>query len=157
MRSRDRVACVVAIVAVAIVLLGVAAGVATYMARRAQVFASFENVHVLEDVHVLETEGRIPAIVLRTAEPNWADVDSDVKDMYAKLELDNPGWKNVYFSGRECRQFVLDHFGRRTCEAYDKLVPGAYRADLFRYCAVYVLGGCMRISPCNFSYQSTAT
>jgi mannosyltransferase OCH1-like enzyme len=128
-------------VVVLIALILTACAVKTQTARclhaRQLARQSLENVHV-RDVYM---EGGIPAIVLRTGEPSWQDVHPNVKALYAKLECDNPGWKNVYFSGNQRRQFILHHFGRRTCEAYDKLVPGAFQADLFRYCAIYVLGG----------------
>ena len=126
----------VALVVALVVVVGLVAAICI-SSRAHQRF--FEDVHVL-DVPVPVEEG-IPAIVIRTGERSWSDLDPSVRRMYAKFEQDNPGWRTVYFSGKRCRKFVLDHFGRRTCEAYDKLVPGAFRADLFRYCAVYVLGG----------------
>lgn len=39
------------------------------------------------------------------------------------------------------RLFLLNHMGMETVSAFDKLIPYAYKADLFRYCALYVTGG----------------
>ena len=83
----------------------------------------------------------IPKLIIRTGEPEQKDLHPDVADLYAKTDRDNPGYITQYFSGRQCRLFLCANFDRRVVRAYDKLIPGAYRADLFRYCAVYTLGG----------------
>ena len=33
-----------------------------------------------------------------------------------------------------CRDFIQKHFNMETLWAFDKLKPGAYKADLWRYC-----------------------
>jgi hypothetical protein len=46
------------------------------------------------------------------------------------------------FSDNEARRlFVRERFGGQVLEAYDRLKIGAFRADLWRYCALYVHGG----------------
>ena len=79
--------------------------------------------------------------IIRTAEPEWHQLHPDVLQMYQQTERDNPGWSTRYFSARQRRLFLCKHFDRRVVRAYDKLIPGAFRADLFRFCAVYKLGG----------------
>ena len=37
--------------------------------------------------------------------------------------------------------FLADHYEPNVLEAYRKLIPYAYRADLARYCIVNKLGG----------------
>lgn len=39
------------------------------------------------------------------------------------------------------RGFLHDKMGNEVVAAFDKLNPYAYKADLFRYCALYTLGG----------------
>lgn len=41
----------------------------------------------------------------------------------------------------ECRAFLAAHFPRDVCWTFDQLVPGAYRADLWRYCVLWIHGG----------------
>jgi len=53
----------------------------------------------------------------------------------------NAGFKILYFDDEQARQFIVQHFLPVVVEAYDLLKPGAYKADLFRYCALYKLGG----------------
>ena len=83
----------------------------------------------------------IPPLTIRTGEPEWAELHPEVRQLYAAVDEANSPWGTRYFSGRQCREFLLANFDARVLAAYDKLVPGAYKADLFRYCAVYELGG----------------
>jgi len=53
----------------------------------------------------------------------------------------NPDHHIYFFDDEASRAFVAQHFPGDTLAAYDKVVPKAYRADLFRYCALQVLGG----------------
>lgn len=41
----------------------------------------------------------------------------------------------------ELRTFIDDNLGREVCFAFDKLKAYAYKADLARYCLLYILGG----------------
>jgi hypothetical protein len=36
----------------------------------------------------------------------------------------------------------MKSYGSKEYSAYNKLIPGAYKADLFRYCILYKYGGC---------------
>ena len=47
----------------------------------------------------------------------------------------------VYLRDNESRAFVSARCGPRVLAAYDLLVPGSFRADLFRYCALWSEGG----------------
>jgi mannosyltransferase OCH1-like enzyme len=40
-----------------------------------------------------------------------------------------------------CHTFLQDVYGERHANAYKVLVPGAYRADFWRYCMLYKFGG----------------
>jgi mannosyltransferase OCH1-like enzyme len=58
-----------------------------------------------------------------------------------KLKEGNPEFEHHLYSDEECRTFIADHFEPDVVYAYDKLIPGAYRADLWRYCVLYINGG----------------
>ena len=49
--------------------------------------------------------------------------------------------KIVYFNDRACKNFIKQHFGPNIVKAYNKLIPGAYKADLWRLCILYIHGG----------------
>jgi len=53
----------------------------------------------------------------------------------------NPDWGYHLFDDDDIRLFIQAHFSSDVVSAYDQLVPGAYRADLWRYCVLYIHGG----------------
>jgi hypothetical protein len=53
----------------------------------------------------------------------------------------NPDWAYHFYSDLDCEQFIADHFEQDVLDAYQQLIPGAYRADLWRYCVLYIHGG----------------
>lgn len=67
----------------------------------------------------------------------------------------NAGFKILYFDDEQARQFIVQHFLPVVVETYDLLKPGAYKADLFRYCALYKLGGVY--SDVDIPYQTGFT
>jgi mannosyltransferase OCH1-like enzyme len=57
------------------------------------------------------------------------------------IEL-NPEYEYIFFDDYDCREFIKINFDKNILKTYDLLVPGAYKADLFRYCYIYINGGC---------------
>jgi hypothetical protein len=53
----------------------------------------------------------------------------------------NPGYRYVFYDNHDCLQFMREHFPDYVKD-YLRLRPGAFRADLFRYCFLYMHGGC---------------
>jgi len=51
------------------------------------------------------------------------------------------GWEYKFYSDEEAANFLSTHFPSQVREAYDALRPGAFKADLFRYCALLIHGG----------------
>ena len=58
-----------------------------------------------------------------------------------KIRRLNPGFRHYLFDDNECRNFIKENFNNEVLNAYDKLIPGAYKADLWRYCILYKYGG----------------
>lgn len=57
------------------------------------------------------------------------------------LKSNNPAFKHYLYDDDDCRKFIKDNYNSSILNAFDKLVPGAYKADLWRYCVLYKLGG----------------
>ena len=53
----------------------------------------------------------------------------------------NPHYEFVLMDAAEREQFIRAHFERAVITAYQRIVPGAYKSDLFRYCYLWVNGG----------------
>lgn len=57
------------------------------------------------------------------------------------VKKQNPEFKYYFYDDIQCRRFIADNYDSDVLDAYDRLVPGAYKADLWRYCILYKLGG----------------
>ena len=53
----------------------------------------------------------------------------------------NPDYEYRYYDNGDRRKLIKDYFDDNVVKAYDLLIPGAYRCDLFRFCTIYVYGG----------------
>ena len=53
----------------------------------------------------------------------------------------NPRFNYQLFDDDDCREFIKNNFEERVLHAFDSLIPGAYKADLWRYCILYKNGG----------------
>jgi mannosyltransferase OCH1-like enzyme len=58
-----------------------------------------------------------------------------------KLKTDNPEFEHHLYDEPKCREYIKTHFSKRILNAYDKVVPYALKADLWRYCIIYNNGG----------------
>lgn len=57
------------------------------------------------------------------------------------IKQTNPAFKHFLFDDNDCRNFIKFNYDEKVLNAYDSLIPGAYKADLWRYCILYKLGG----------------
>ena len=65
---------------------------------------------------------------------------------YMKKTIDhnkelNPDFTFHLYDDADCREFIKRHYNGDILLAYDGLKPGAYKADLWRYCILYMYGG----------------
>lgn len=58
-----------------------------------------------------------------------------------KLKLLNSEFSFELFNDNDCRQFIEENFNKCVLEAFDNLIPGAFKSDLWRYCILYLNGG----------------
>lgn len=79
------------------------------------------------------TIGDIPKIIIKTSwqsNHNFPQQILDVLEINKKL---NPDWDIYYFDDDDVDEF-MKKYSSRAFHAYKKLIPGAFKADLFRYC-----------------------
>jgi mannosyltransferase OCH1-like enzyme len=88
------------------------------------------------------TQNLTPVIPLNLFQ-TWHSLELPVymKAAVAQLKAHNPEFKHHLYDDAMCAAFLLEYFSRDVVEAFHKLVPGAYKADLWRYCILYVYGG----------------
>jgi len=57
------------------------------------------------------------------------------------LKSQNPRFTHHLYDDNDCREFIKNNFKPDVLWAYDSLIPGAYKADLWRYCILFINGG----------------
>ena len=84
---------------------------------------------------------RIPRSVFQTASSEYDALPPGASNATKSWQALNPSAHYEFFSDQGCRKYIGEHFGNRTLAAFDDLVPGAFKADLFRLCKLYRDGG----------------
>jgi len=82
----------------------------------------------------------IPKIMIRTHRSPIKDLINPLYLLIKKIEEDNPDYQQVYFDDQDCLSFIEENFPQYLPE-YNALIPGAYKADLFRALFLYKYGG----------------
>lgn len=82
--------------------------------------------------------GKIPKLIFQTMETNL--VITNVKECIQQIKQLNPEYKYYYFTSYDCRQFISKYYPH-LLKYYDALLPGAYKADFWRYCILHKYGG----------------
>lgn len=64
-----------------------------------------------------------------------------MKETVEYNKLNNPEITFYLYDDKDCRDFIKANFDSSVLYAFDSLKPGAYKADLWRYCILYQYGG----------------
>lgn len=91
---------------------------------------------VLDDDPLLTQQQLIPKTIVQTHE-TYSETNCTIA-----LRGMNPEYNYIFFDSVQRRNFIKKHFYADVLLAYDTLVSGAFQADIFRYCYLYVEGGC---------------
>lgn len=85
------------------------------------------------------TNNKIPKIIHQSFESRLLP-ECLVAAAHTWINL-NPDYEYKYYDNGDRRKLIVDNFNDDVVKAYDMLIPGAYRCDLFRFCAIYLYGG----------------
>lgn len=69
------------------------------------------------------------------------DLPPKMKENVEELKKKNPEFTHYLYDNEECREFIKKHFESDVLMSYDTLIPGAFKADLWRLCVLYIHGG----------------
>lgn len=84
---------------------------------------------------------KIPKIIHKTGPYKKNDMPSSINELFNDLNINNPDYKINYYDDNDCYNLIKNNFDSDVLLAYNKLKPTAYKADLFRYCVLYLYGG----------------
>jgi mannosyltransferase OCH1-like enzyme len=72
---------------------------------------------------------------------SYSELPTDMYENIITNIKNNPEFDFYIYDDNKCREFIQDNFDTDVLNAFDNLVPGAYKADLWRYCILYKNGG----------------
>ena len=82
---------------------------------------------------------KVPLIIFQTWQTHLVP-----KDMYNTIHNNlilNPEFDYYLFDDNDCEKFIKDNFPDNVLCAFNKIIPGAFKADLWRYCIIHKYGG----------------
>ena len=81
----------------------------------------------------------IPKIIHQTFETEFTP--PGMAKAQESWKINNLTYQYKFYNAAERVQFLKKNFKSSVLNAYDSIIPGAFKADLFRYCILYVEGG----------------
>lgn len=81
---------------------------------------------------------RIPKIIFQTSTTFPQQIPECIKNL---IDF-NPEYEYRFFDDTKRRAFLKSTFSQQVVDAYDLLISGAFKADLFRYAYLFIHGGC---------------
>jgi len=99
-----------------------------------------QNIETATFIKDSSSLNQIPLNIFQT----WSsmeDIPIEIKKYTEILREQNPEFHYQLYGDKECETFIRDHFEPGVLNAFQKLIPGAYKADLFRYCILFIFGG----------------
>lgn len=99
-----------------------------------------KELRVYPPVRRKDVERLVPRIVHQT----W--FEPVTKEKYPNMSRlieswKRSGWEYNFYDDDTAADFLSMHFPSEVREAYDAILPGAFKADLFRYCVLLIRGG----------------
>jgi len=93
----------------------------------------------IKEIIPKKTYSIIPLNIFQT----WGTLDlpPHMKETVELLKSQNPEFTHHLYDDNMCREFIKQHFSEEVVYSFDKLKPGAYKADLWRNCVLYIHGG----------------
>lgn len=69
------------------------------------------------------------------------ELPSEMQTCVGNLKLQNPEFNHYLYDDDDCRDFLKNNYSIEIVNAFDKIIPGAYKSDLWRLCVLNKYGG----------------
>jgi len=88
-------------------------------------------------LYEFEDSREIPRIIHQT----YHDKSKIPKKIFTNIQTFAPEYKHIIYDDEQCEKFISIHFNPKVLQTFRLLKVGAHKADLFRYCILYIHGG----------------
>jgi mannosyltransferase OCH1-like enzyme len=85
-------------------------------------------------------EQKIPKTIIQTSKSSTGLETLHYNSIMTFIDL-NPEYEYQFYDDTMCKTFIEQNYDPSILEAYNALIPTAFKADLFRYCYLYKNGG----------------
>jgi len=82
---------------------------------------------------------KIPKRIFQTFKTK--QISTQYQPILDTWKLQNPNYEYTLFDDADCEAFLKEYFDPRVLNAYRRILPGGFKADLWRYCVLYIHGG----------------
>ncbi len=102
-----------------------------------------EPLNNIESINITTTNNSyIPKNIYLTWETsNMDEMPPKMKESIELLKKVNNDCSVYIFDNDQCYNFLKKYFKSDVADTFNNLIPGAYKADLWRYCILYKFGG----------------
>ena len=100
---------------------------------------TYMNDHVAARSHEHADTSHIPRRIVQTYKSKH--IPQRMADAVCSIMNNHPTFEYEFFDDDGCLEFMKDHYSDTVCDAYTSLIPGAYKADIFRLCYLLKKGG----------------
>jgi mannosyltransferase OCH1-like enzyme len=69
------------------------------------------------------------------------NLSPEMKKNVEKIQKLNPEYTYHLYDDEDCKAFLFRHFGQNYVNAFDAILPGAFKCDFWRYAILYIEGG----------------
>jgi mannosyltransferase OCH1-like enzyme len=133
-----------------IILISIFVVIIIYFLNKKEKFQDYDAEILLKeplnDIHTIDINTNNNQSIPKNIYLTWET--SDIAKMHPKMKESVELLKsvnndcNVYiFDNEQCYNFIKKYFIKEVADAFNTLIPGAYKADLWRYCVLYKYGG----------------
>lgn len=87
-----------------------------------------------------KVNGNIPKVVFMSWKRK-TNLPPELEKTTREVKRLNPGYYVIIFDDEDCKDFLYTYLGDDYVDAFEKVIPGAFKCDLWRYAILYFFGG----------------
>jgi mannosyltransferase OCH1-like enzyme len=103
------------------------------------IYRQNQNININHRHVIIEQNTKIPKKIIQT----WETSELSIGMYYSQIVMKkiNPDYEYIFHDANDREQFIKDNYDKEVLDAYNKVIPKSYKADLWKYCCLYKYGG----------------
>jgi mannosyltransferase OCH1-like enzyme len=105
-------------------------------------YTNVKSKQTISSLYYPPSQSKPPVIPMKLFQ-TWhtKDLPPKMQENVQQIKKQNPELEYFLYDDADCIDFIKKYFPDEVVNAYNTLLPGAYKADLWRYCVMYIHGG----------------